>query len=68
MNRKLLIGGLALLGVIVAVALVKAGVIDKAPTSQKALRATQEAFNKWQKESGCSLTEISRVLAMSTDA
>jgi 3-methyladenine DNA glycosylase Tag len=52
----------------VVAALVKAGVVDKAPTSQKALRATQDAFNKWQKESGCSLTEISRVLAMSIDA
>ena len=52
----------------VVAALMHAGVVDKAPTSQKALRATQEAFNKWQKESGCSLTEISRVLAMSTDA
>src|SRR3546814_814834 len=39
----------------VVAALVKAGVVDKAPTSQKALRATQEAFNTWQKESGCSL-------------
>jgi len=52
----------------VVAALVKAGVVDKAPTSQKALRAAQDAFNKWQKESGCSLTEISRVLAMSIDA
>jgi 3-methyladenine DNA glycosylase Tag len=52
----------------VVAALIKAGVIDKPPTSQKAMRAVQEAFTKWQKESGCSLTEISRVLAMSTDA
>jgi 3-methyladenine DNA glycosylase Tag len=51
----------------VVAALVKAGVVDKAPTSQKALRAVQEAFNVWKKESGCSLTEISRVLAMSID-
>lgn len=52
----------------VTAALVKAGVVDKAPTSRKALQATQEAFNTWKKESGCSLTEISRVLAMSIDA
>jgi 3-methyladenine DNA glycosylase Tag len=51
----------------VVAALVKAGVVDKAPTSQKALKATQDAFNIWQKESGCSLTEISRVLALSAD-
>lgn len=52
----------------VVAALVKAGVVDKAPTSRKALQATQAAFNIWKKESGCSLTEISRVLAMSIDA
>jgi len=51
----------------VVAALVRAGVVDKAPTSQKAFRAIQEAFNNWQKESGCSLTEISRVLAVSID-
>ncbi len=51
----------------VVAALVKAGIVDKAPTSQKALRATQDAFNTWQKECGCSLTEISRILAMSID-
>ena len=51
----------------VVAALVHAGVGDKAPTSQKAMKAVQDAFNIWQKESGCSLTEISRVLAMSAD-
>jgi len=29
------------------------------------MRAVQEAFNAWKNESGRSLTEISRVLAMS---
>ena len=38
-------------------------VIDKEPTSKKALLQTQEAFNTWSKESGRSLCEISRVLA-----
>lgn len=52
----------------VTAALIKAGVIDKPPTSAKAMRAVQGAFNIWQKESGCSLTEISRVLAFSIDA
>ena len=52
----------------VVTALVKAGVVDKAPTSRKAMLAVQDAFNIWQKESGRSLNEISRILAMSIDA
>lgn len=35
--------------------------------SQKAMKEIQAAFNAWQEESGRSLTEISRVLAMSID-
>ena len=46
--------------------LVAEGVIDKAPSSKKALAAVQAAFNTWRDQSGRSLTEISRVLAMST--
>jgi len=45
--------------------LVAEGVVDKTPTSKKALAATQTAFNEWAAQSGRSLTEISRVLAMS---
>ncbi|WP_164657988.1 DNA-3-methyladenine glycosylase I [Tropicibacter sp. Alg240-R139] len=45
--------------------LVAEGIVDKTPTSKKALAATQEAFNTWMDQSGRSLTEISRVLAMS---
>ncbi len=41
------------------------GVIDKAPSSQRALRTVQAAFNVWREESGRSYNEISRVLAMS---
>lgn len=52
----------------VTAALIKAKVIDKPPTSRKALVAVQGAFNQWRKESGRSLTEISRTLAMSIDA
>lgn len=52
----------------VVAALIKAGVIDKQPTSRKAMVAVQDAFNKWRNESGRSLSEISRVLAMSIDA
>jgi len=51
----------------VVAALVEAGVIDKAPTSRKAMAAVQDAFNQWMAESGRSLTAISRTLAMSTD-
>ncbi|HEX7776561.1 MAG TPA: DNA-3-methyladenine glycosylase I [Parvibaculum sp.] len=52
----------------VVAALIKAKVIDKPPTSRKAMAAVQGAFNQWRKESGRSLTEISRILAMSIDA
>jgi len=49
-------------------ALIKAGVVDKAPTSKTAQRKVQEAFNHWKTESGRSLAEISRTLACSIDA
>ena len=49
----------------VVAALVGAGVVEKEPTSQKALLLTQEAFNEWREQSGKGFTEISRVLAMS---
>ncbi|MCV2893307.1 DNA-3-methyladenine glycosylase I [Lentibacter sp. XHP0401] len=45
--------------------LVAEGVVDKAPSSKAGLRAVQDAFNIWRAQSGRSLTEISRVLAMS---
>ena len=45
--------------------LIAEGVIDKAPTSQKALVQVQQAFNTLHQESGRPLTQISRVLAMS---
>lgn len=51
----------------VVAALVRAGVVDKAPTSRKAMEAVQSAFTQWRKESSRSLTEISRTLAMSAD-
>ena len=50
----------------VVAALVQAEVVDKEPTSKKAQLQTQDAFNAWRQESGRSLKEISRVLAMST--
>ncbi|MGI9391252.1 MAG: DNA-3-methyladenine glycosylase I [Boseongicola sp.] len=41
------------------------GIIDKAPTSKSGMRSVQQAFNEWRAQSGRSLTEISRTLAMS---
>jgi len=52
----------------VEAALKHAGVIDKALSTKSAQRAAQEACNRWMEESGRSLTIISRVLALSTDA
>ncbi|MBN9887459.1 DNA-3-methyladenine glycosylase I [Salipiger abyssi] len=45
--------------------LVAEGVIDKAPSSRKAMQAVQQAFNALREESGATLTTISRVLAQS---
>ncbi|MEP3438905.1 MAG: DNA-3-methyladenine glycosylase I [Hoeflea sp.] len=45
--------------------LIAEGVIDKPATSRKAMSDVQAAFNVWMEQSGRSLTEISRVLAMS---
>jgi len=45
--------------------LIAEGIIDKHPTSKGAMKKVQETFNIWMDQSGRSLTEISRVLAMS---
>lgn len=45
--------------------LVAEGVIDKPAKSKTAMKAVQAAFNTWMDQSGRSLTEVSRVLAMS---
>ncbi|CAH0339660.1 DNA-3-methyladenine glycosylase I [Rhizobium sp. CECT 9324] len=47
--------------------LIAEGVVAKAPTSARDKAAVQGAFNHWREQSGRSLTEISRVLAMSID-
>lgn len=41
------------------------GVIDKAPTSKKAMRSVQDAFNEWGAQSGRSMSAMSRILAYS---
>ena len=51
----------------VTAALIDAGVVDKPPTSAKALRAVQDAFNAWMEESGRPAAQISRTLALSAD-
>lgn len=48
-------------------ALVREGVVDKAPSAKRDFAAVQAAFNRWAAESGRDLTTISRVLAMSID-
>lgn len=48
--------------------LVAEGVIDGPATTARALGRVQAAFNRWQAESGLSLTAISRILAQSIDA
>lgn len=45
--------------------LIAEGVIDKPAGSKSSMRAVQAAFNTWMEQSGRSLNEISRVLAMS---
>ena len=45
--------------------LIAESVIDKPATSKTAMKSVQSAFNTWMEQSGRSLTEISRVLAMS---
>lgn len=45
--------------------LVAEGVVDKMPTSKKAMAAVQNAFNIWANQSGRGPKDISRVLAMS---
>ncbi|WP_203294208.1 DNA-3-methyladenine glycosylase I [Maricaulis parjimensis] len=49
----------------VSAALVRAGIVDKPPTSKSALAKVQAAFDQWRMESGKSQSEISRILAMS---
>ncbi|HCU90345.1 MAG TPA: 3-methyladenine DNA glycosylase [Gammaproteobacteria bacterium] len=48
----------------VVAALVREEVIDKTPTSKRDLRTTQSAFNSWCDQGQCSLTEVSRILAL----
>lgn len=51
----------------VSKALIREGVVEKAPSSKRDLEAVQAAFNAWRAESGRPLTHISRVLACSVE-
>jgi len=51
----------------VVAALVREGVVTRAPTGKRDLALVQAAFNQWAEESGRDLTAISRTLAMSVD-
>ena len=57
-----------MLGGDVVAALIREGVVDKVPTSKKALAAVQAAFNAWAEESGRPLMQISRTLACTVDS
>ncbi len=46
-------------------ALIRAKVVDKAPTGKGAMRKVQAAFNGWQAETGRPLAQLSRILACS---
>jgi 3-methyladenine DNA glycosylase Tag len=46
-------------------ALIREGVVDKPPTSIADMRAVQDAFNAWTKESGRPQHEVSRILSLS---
>lgn len=49
----------------VIAALMREAVIDKPPTSKKALSAVQDAFSAWHDQSGLPYSQISRTLAAS---
>jgi 3-methyladenine DNA glycosylase Tag len=48
-------------------ALIREGVVDKAPSSQRDLAKVQAAFDHWCAESGRPMTQISRILACSIE-
>ena len=49
----------------VVAALIREGVLTKAPGGKGDFKTMQQAFNRWSTETGRDLTEISRILAMS---
>ena len=51
----------------VVVALKAQAIVDRKPSSQKDLRAVQQAFNRWREQSGRPLCQISRLLSMTVN-
>ena len=51
----------------VVAALIREKIVSKTPTGKDDMGDVQEAMNQWSAESGRSLTDISRILAMSID-
>ncbi|AWN54989.1 DNA-3-methyladenine glycosylase I [Methylobacterium sp. 17Sr1-1] len=49
----------------VVAALIREGVVARAPSTPRGLALVQRAFNLWSAQSGRNLTEISRILALS---
>ncbi|GAB1256955.1 DNA-3-methyladenine glycosylase I [Aurantivibrio plasticivorans] len=47
----------------VVTVMIREGVIDKTPTSQRDLKAVQHAFNQWHDESGLPMCAISRIVS-----
>ena len=47
--------------------LIRQRVLAVAPKSDADRAAVQTAFNIWSRQSGCNLTQISRILAMSLE-
>jgi 3-methyladenine DNA glycosylase Tag len=51
----------------VSARLIAEGIVARPPSSKRDMAAVQAAFDAWRAESGRSLTEISRILALSID-
>jgi 3-methyladenine DNA glycosylase Tag len=52
----------------VVTALIREGVVDRAPAGKGDFKIVQAACNAWSAQSGRNLTEISRILAMTVDS
>ena len=52
----------------VVAALIREGVVDKAPGGKRDMARVQAAFTHWRKETGRPMTHLSRILAMSVDS
>lgn len=49
----------------VVTVLIAEGIVDKEPSSQRDLRAAQQAFNQWHDETGLPYSHLSRIMAAS---